>query len=84
MTIIKTNIDQQAAALGAAALAGVGAGFWKDFEIIDEIHKIVEVIEPIPANVETYNKIMPVFRKAGKYLAELGDMVVDLGLSHRG
>jgi len=84
MTIIKTNIDQQAAALGAAALAGVGAGFWKDFEIIDEIHKIVEVIEPIPANAETYNKIMPVFRKAGKYLAELGDMVVDLGLSHRG
>lgn len=81
MTIIKTNIDQQAAALGAAALAGVGVGFWKDFRIIDDIHQIMEVLEPVPANVETYNRIMPLFRKAGSYLAELGDMVVEQGLS---
>ncbi len=81
MPIIKTNIDQQAAALGAAALAGVGAGFWKDFEIIDEIHHVVEVLNPIPANVETYDRIMPVFIKAGKYLAEIGDTVTELGLS---
>jgi xylulokinase len=81
MPIIKTNIDQQAAALGAATLAGVGVGFWKDFEIIDQIHHVVEVLDPIPANVEMYDKIMPVFIKAGKYLAEIGDTVTELGLS---
>lgn len=81
MPIIKTNIDQQAAALGAAALAGVGAGFWKDFEIIDEIHHVVEVLEPIPSNVIIYDKIMPIFIKSGKYLAEIGDIVVEQGLS---
>jgi len=81
MPIIKTNIDQQAAALGAAVLAGVGAGFWKDFEIIDEIHHVVEVLEPIPSNVIIYDKIMPIFIKSGKYLAEIGDIVVEQGLS---
>ena len=80
MPIIKTNIDQQAAALGAAALAGVGAGFWKDFEIIDEIHHVVEITQPNPVNVEIYDKIMPAFLKAGKYLAEIGDIVIELGL----
>jgi xylulokinase len=83
MRIIKTNIDQQAAALGAAALAGVGAGFWKDFEIIDEIHHIVEIIEPIPQNMELYDKIMTVFLKSSKYLAEIGDLVMAMDLSLR-
>ncbi|MCX6053447.1 MAG: FGGY-family carbohydrate kinase [Chloroflexi bacterium] len=80
LPIIKTNIDQQAAALGAAILAGIGAGFWNDFEIIDEIHHIVEIREPIPAHVEIYDKIMPVFKKSGKFLAEMGDTVMELGL----
>lgn len=84
MPIIKTNIDQQAAALGAATLAGIGAGFWENVEIIDEIHKVVDIVEPIPANVDAYDKIMPVFRKAGKYLADIGDMVVELGIGHQG
>ena len=33
--ILKTNIGQDAAALGAAAIAAVGIGFWKDFNKID-------------------------------------------------
>ncbi len=31
MNIVKTTIDQQAAALGAAACAAVGTGIWDDF-----------------------------------------------------
>jgi xylulokinase len=81
MRIIKTNVDQQAAALGAAALAGVGIGMWKDFKIIDVIHHIIEVTEPIEANAAVYDKIMPVFLKAGKYLAEIGNRVMELDLS---
>ena len=81
MEIIKTNIDQQAAALGAATLAGIGVGLWKDFTIIDEIHHIVEVLQPLPENVETYDKIMPIFKKTGGYLAEIGDLEMSQGLS---
>ena len=78
MRILKTNVDQQAAALGAAALAAVGAGLWKDYEIIDVIHKIEDVTEPDPVNVTTYEQIMPIFLKAGKYLAEIGDLIAAL------
>jgi xylulokinase len=82
MRILKTNIDQQAAALGAAALAAVGSGLWKDYEIIDMIHKIEDVTEPDSQNVVVYEQIMPIFLKAGKHLAEIGDMVAALDLSH--
>jgi xylulokinase len=82
MRILKTNVDQQAAALGAAALAAVGADLWKDCEIIDVIHKVVDVTEPDLANVAKYEKIMPIFRKSGKYLAEIGDLVAALESAH--
>ena len=36
--VIKSNIDQDAAALGAAAVAAVGCGLWSNFSKIDEIH----------------------------------------------
>jgi len=80
MRIVKTNIDQQAAALGAAALAAVGAGFWHDYRIIDKIHHVVDVTEPIPQNVAVYRDMMPVFYKAGNYLAAIGDDVAGLSL----
>ena len=84
MRIIKTNIDQQAAALGAAALAAVGTGLWQDFELIDKIHRVVDITDPIPENVAVYEKLMPVFLKAGGYLAEIGDTIMGLDLPRGG
>jgi xylulokinase len=75
MDCVKTNIDQDAAALGAAALAAVGAGLWKGFEKIDEVHKVQSVRKPLPANVEAYRRIMPAFQLARKQQAELGDLL---------
>lgn len=72
-TLLKTNIDQQAAALGAAALAAVGVGLWHGFEKIDEVHKIESISEPMPENVALYQKLRRVSKKASRYLAELGD-----------
>lgn len=72
-TVLKTNIDQQAAALGAAAVAAVGVGLWENFDKIDEIHEIENVTEPIPENVSIYQKLMPLSKKASQYLAEIGD-----------
>ena len=76
--IIKTNIGQEAASLGAAAVAGIGAGLWKDFSIIDEIHKIEEIAEPIAENNAVYERILPIFQKASEGLAEVGDMLAEL------
>jgi xylulokinase len=79
MHIVKTNVDQQAAALGAAALAAVGTGLWADFTKIDEIHQIESVTKPIPQNNAIYEQLLPIFVKAGKYQSELGDMLAKLG-----
>ncbi len=73
LTVVKTNIDQQAAALGAAALAAVGAELWPDFEIIDRIHRIEDNTVPDPHANAVYESLLPVFRLAARRLAEIGD-----------
>jgi xylulokinase len=78
VNIVKTNINQQAAALGAAALAAVGTGLWHGFEKIDEIHRIEEIASPIATNNKIYEKLLPIFARAAKYQAELGDMLAKL------
>ena len=81
MPIIKTNIDQQAAALGAAAVAAVGTGLWADFEIIDQINEIQDATEPVAANNAVYEKLLPVFLKAAKLHAQIGDMLSEIELT---
>ena len=78
MDIVKTNIDQQAAALGAAALAAVGIGIWSDFKIIDEIHAIEDIAKPISENSATYGRLMPIYRKASRINSEIGDMLASI------
>jgi xylulokinase len=79
--IVKTNIDQDAGALGAAALAAVGAGLWKDFSPIDGIHKTVERVEPNPENNRLYEKLIPVFARATENLAEVSDALQEVNLN---
>ena len=71
--IKKTNIDQDAGALGAAAVAAVGCGLWKDFDRIDEIHKTVEVVTPNAENNAKYEKLLPVFALATDYEAKISE-----------
>jgi len=78
MEIVKTNIDQQAAALGAAALAAVGTGMWHNFDIIDDIHEIEDRAEPISDNCVAYEKLLPVFKEASSFNSKLGDMLASV------
>ncbi|MEG0586156.1 MAG: FGGY-family carbohydrate kinase, partial [Christensenellaceae bacterium] len=48
----KSNIDQQAAALGAAACAAVGTGMWSDFDEIDSLHIMEKPVVPIIENMQ--------------------------------
>ncbi len=69
--IKKSNIDQDAGALGAAAIAAVGCGLWNDFGRIDAIHKTVEVVEPNKENNRKYEKLLPIFALATDYQAKV-------------
>lgn len=73
--IVKTNIDEQAAALGAAALAAVGTGIWNDFSIIDQIHLTQATEEPVVENNHIYERLLPVYKKLSNHLSEIGDML---------
>ncbi len=49
-------------AYGAAVVAGVGSGIWKDIEQAAECLKEETVTEPIQSNVDRYNKLFEVYQ----------------------
>lgn len=71
--VIKSNIDQDAGALGAAAIAAVGCGLWNGFQRIDAIHQIQEVVEPDPVNNKIYEGLLPIFNLAADSQARVSD-----------
>jgi xylulokinase len=76
--VLKTNIDQDAGALGAAAIAAVGSGLWKDFDRIDEIHKSIEAVDPDTENNRSYEKLLPIFEYASECQAKISDRIFNL------
>jgi xylulokinase len=79
MRVVKTSVDQDAGSLGAAAVAAVGAGLWKDFSRIDSIHEVEAVEEPEPANRAAYAGLMKVFERARSDEAAICDMLLKEG-----
>lgn len=71
-SVEKTNIDQDAAALGAAALAAVGTGIWPNFDRIDAIHQTESILKP--QTPDAYEAILPAFLKTAEMLTQLALM----------
>lgn len=78
--IIKTNIGEEAGSLGAAALAAVGSGIWKDFSILDQIHQVEDIKEPILENSAIYKKLLPVFELLRTSQAQIGEALNEITL----
>ncbi len=79
--IIKSSIDQDAAALGAAALASVGCGLWSNFSRIDQIHHTQDVVEPQPQNNARYEKLLPVFKLIAQSQSQIGDLIEQINFA---
>ena len=79
MRVVKTNIDQDAGSLGAAAVAAVGAGLWKDFSRIDSIHRVEAVEEPLKPNMAAYARLMGAFELSRSSEAAICDMLLNEG-----
>lgn len=58
------NYLEEATSMGAAILAGIGAGVFKDFSVIDRFVNMEQTVSPISANVKKYEEWMPVFDQA--------------------
>ncbi len=75
MSVVKTNVDQDAGALGAAALGAVGVGFWDDFTLIDDIHQEQNRKDPDPIRAEQYRRVKTLFSLQQRQSAEFGEAV---------
>jgi xylulokinase len=71
--IQKTNVDQDAASLGAAALALKGLGYWADYRPIDRLHQTQSVAQPNEKDSALYHKQYALWRVAAKMLSDFGD-----------
>jgi xylulokinase len=69
--IVKTNIDQAAASLGAAALAANACGLWKGYDKIENLHRIESIEPPVSSQVKIYEKLLPVYHNWSASLAQL-------------
>ena len=78
VNVIKSNVDQQAAALGAAACAAVGVGIWENFDRIDSLHEVESYVKPIPENVAYYDELMKVYQVITDDFCDIGDMLAAL------
>lgn len=72
-TIVKTNIDQDAASLGAAAIAAKAAKMIEDYQVIRKLHKRELICHPRPEKVEIYRRLEKIFVHICDVLADLGD-----------
>ncbi|MGE5495960.1 MAG: xylulokinase [Burkholderiales bacterium] len=73
MNIIKTNIDQDAASVGVAAICARAAGIWYDYSGISRLHKVEKVFRPDQVNVAKYSRLYVVFSHICDVAADLGD-----------
>jgi len=76
--IILTNIGQETAALGAATIAAVGTGLWKDFSIIDNITKVLDTCNPNSENAKKYGKILNAYKFIVEKISEIGEKMAKI------
>lgn len=59
--ILKPKVLEEATSMGAAVIAGVGAGVFKDFSAAERFVDIESRQSPDPANQRVYRKLAPLF-----------------------
>ena len=78
LKIVKSNVDQDAAALGAAAIAAVGSGLWADFKPMDRVHRIENESRPDPDNTKAYQSRLKVFDQVAKAQANMAALLEEI------
>ncbi len=79
MDIVKTNIGQNAASLGAAALAAYGLGYWDSYDMIDRVHQLESVAHPDAERTHAYRPYYERSRYAAHLLSLYGDKFGAMG-----
>ncbi|NLI21457.1 MAG: pentose kinase [Clostridiales bacterium] len=78
MPIVKTSIDQNAASLGAAALAANACGLWSGYDAIPACHRQEDIRLPDEATAAFYERLLPLYQSWTGDLARLSDRLAAL------
>lgn len=70
LPIQRPNVLEEACSMGAAVTAGVGAGVYDSFEVIDRFFEIRDTYTPDATAQAQYQALKPVFQKAYPLLKE--------------
>ena len=74
LEIEKTNIGQEAASLGAAALALKGTGLWNSYDRIDSLHQTQHRFLPDPRHQAIYRQALSNFKALADHIASLNSI----------
>ena len=80
---MSTTVDQQAAALGAAATSFVASGAWGDFSETARAHTVVARHEPDPVVHERYRDILRTFERTLAVHIDLHEQLTHPGKQER-
>lgn len=75
--VLRLSILEEATSMGAAVAGGVGVGLYPDFSIIEQMNRVVEVIEPNPSAQTAYTRILPIFEAAYQALLPVYDLMAE-------
>lgn len=73
--IATSQVQHEAAALGAAALAAVGCGLWKDYQPLYALQGNSQVCSPRMENTALYQELLPFYLKMCDACSDFGDAV---------
>lgn len=66
---------QDAASLGAAAIAAVGSGLWKDFDRIESLIEVGSVEMPDERHAAQYDQILRIYEQTWQHLSSIADLM---------
>ena len=76
--IAVSGVQQDAAALGAAALAAKGCGLWQDYGKINECHGEMSITYPENGAHKAYEAMLPLYKIMSKACSGIGAKYADM------
>ncbi len=71
----RANVGQDAASLGAAAVAAVGSGLWPDFNAVKDVITHQEINMPDAQAVTAYERLLAVYEQMWAHLSSIAELM---------
>lgn len=73
--VVKSNVIQDAASLGAAALAAKGVGIWNDYSFLNVVHGSGEYTYPNQQDMDFYKNLLTRYKEVCKLTQQIAEIM---------